>query len=346
MKENEQNYQNEVIKQIQIDPDGKTKRFRSFDKLQSYIQEEQSEWMKYGKSKLKPISDYYTKVAQLFNSLGQSNTADQDKIIVQQINSYIKSTSKHVISSKSTFGQLLISQCKVNQHVADGFWMYYFDENGNFQNIYHIKGAITAHEYKYQFKNLEKAKESIVDELNDFYKNYSADIAEMNKNYENLLSEISKKNDTIGKQLEEWHVQTKKEMEEELNEKKNSLEGMEKLYNEKLRLEGPATYWENYRNDYRKSGIIWSIVSGIITAVIVTLSIILIKTMPEQIFTGDKLSVENTIRWTISLALIFSSLFYSLRITIRLVLSAFHLSRDANERLQLTHQYLALLSRM
>lgn len=33
---------------------------------------------------------------------------------------------------------------------------------------------------------------------------------------------------------------------------------------------------------------------------------------------------------------------YLLRIFIKLALSAFHLSRDANERLQLTHQYLAL----
>ncbi len=32
-----------------------------------------------------------------------------------------------------------------------------------------------------------------------------------------------------------------------------------------------------------------------------------------------------------------------LRLFVKLAISAFHLSRDANERLQLTHQYLALL---
>ncbi len=106
----------------------------------------------------------------------------------------------------------------------------------------------------------------------------------------------------------------------------------------------PAKYWEDFRDKYRCSGITWSIISTLLTGVIVAICIVLIKKFPEQIFSGDKLVVENAIKWTIVLALMFSSLFYLLRISIRLVLSSFHLSRDANERLQLTHQYLSLLS--
>ncbi len=51
--------------------------------------------------------------------------------------------------------------------------------------------------------------------------------------------------------------------------------------------------------------------------------------------------------WIIGVSVLFtlgfSTLFYLLRLFVKLSLSSFHLARDANERYQLTHQYLALL---
>ena len=52
---------------------------------------------------------------------------------------------------------------------------------------------------------------------------------------------------------------------------------------------------------------------------------------------------EHLIRWSVLSALIYSSFFYILRLLVKMALSSYHLASDAQERHQLTYQYLSLL---
>ncbi|WP_059369688.1 DUF6161 domain-containing protein [Treponema endosymbiont of Eucomonympha sp.] len=172
-------------------------------------------------------------------------------------------------------------------------------------------------------------------------------IIQNTQSYENFLTgkkkELSDDITAFKQGTEAWKQEKQHDYDQLVTAKQEKLTELENLYEEKLRIQGPAKYWEEFRDSYRKIGTKW-IISAVVTGVIIAgIAIFLLTTLPEQLFIGDKVSIENTIRWTVVFALVFSTLFYLFRMFMKLALSAFHLSRDANERFQLTHQYLSLL---
>ncbi len=132
----------------------------------------------------------------------------------------------------------------------------------------------------------------------------------------------------------------KDEMEEFIQEKKGQLSELEKTYEEKLRLSRPADYWKKMSKNYNKSGIAWLILSVFISvAIIVGLVFLIVKT--PNLFEEDAYWLD-LIKDTALLTVMTSVAIYILRITVKLAMSSFHLSRDAKEREQLSYFYLSL----
>ncbi len=124
---------------------------------------------------------------------------------------------------------------------------------------------------------------------------------------------------------------------------KEVLDTLESLYEQKLKLERPARYWKDYSKRKQKKGNSWLLFAVLTGLIILIYSSALLANLPGLIATNGTYQLENIIRWSLLSALIFSTFFYILRIFVKLTLSSFHLANDAEERHQLTYQYLSLL---
>lgn len=117
------------------------------------------------------------------------------------------------------------------------------------------------------------------------------------------------------------------------------MEHLEHTYQEKLRLEKPATYWKTKASNYFRQGVWWSIILGVILAI----GFIAFSIFFNSWLQGQKTGVDlNSLQGAVLFITIISIYALTLKTLAKMVFSSFHLQRDAEEREQLTHVYLAL----
>lgn len=124
-------------------------------------------------------------------------------------------------------------------------------------------------------------------------------------------------------------------------DRKAKIQELENLYQEKLRLQKPAEYWNNAAKKFR--------LEGIICAVLLVIFLILGAGYLSNFFTdwltGQELQVKlNTIQGIVIFGTLLAVYAFLIRVLSRLAFSAFHLMRDAEEREQLTYLYLSLIN--
>ena len=121
------------------------------------------------------------------------------------------------------------------------------------------------------------------------------------------------------------------------------LSQLKETYREKLKLEGPVKYWKDRAKRYNKEGWTWLIGLGSVVVVTVAILLGLLYVPPESfslgILKGDPLAVKAIVLVGAALSLCA----YLTKTFTKLTFSSFHLSRDAQEREQLTMVYLALV---
>lgn len=118
------------------------------------------------------------------------------------------------------------------------------------------------------------------------------------------------------------------------------IEGLETLYKEKLRLEQPAKYWKDLEDTYTQQGRWWAVTTIAITGVLVTLVGLFVYNPPALL--NSAAFTLSGFKGAVALGAGVSMLIYLINILARMWTSSLHLARDARERYQLTHVYLAL----
>ncbi|MCV6622199.1 MAG: DUF6161 domain-containing protein [Cellvibrionaceae bacterium] len=114
---------------------------------------------------------------------------------------------------------------------------------------------------------------------------------------------------------------------------------LENTYQEKLRLEKPAEYWKKAARRYGIQGGLWSL--ALVFSVL--LGFVYFYDFFVAWLKGQEVGVKlHTLQGVIILGSILTVYAFLIRTISRLVFSAFHLMRDAEEREQLTYLYLAL----
>lgn len=114
---------------------------------------------------------------------------------------------------------------------------------------------------------------------------------------------------------------------------------LENLYKEKLRLTGPAEYWATSSKKFRKQGFYWAGLLVLTSAVAITSFGLFFSYW----LLGEKLAVSlRSLEGVILFAAVLSAFAFLIKTFAKLTFSSFHLQRDAEEREQLTHLYLAL----
>jgi hypothetical protein len=186
--------------------------------------------------------------------------------------------------------------------------------------------------YQNWFGNTQKEYLKWFQETNSNHKNWSSDT---DKKYSEWFS-------STGQTFTKWFAQTKKSFSEFDKKSQQTIAEKEKLYTEKLKLEAPATYWRQRALKLRKEGdrwLYWLIAIVVIAVGLLGMVLYFISdgTLKELF---DK--TGSAVRWSIVFITFVSFLAYAIRTFAKLMFSAYHLVRDAEEREQLAYVYLAL----
>ena len=143
-------------------------------------------------------------------------------------------------------------------------------------------------------------------------------------------------------QYEKWKMESQNEFSNFLSDSDKIFKDLQSLYSEKLKLEAPAKYWRDRAKKLKGEGDRW--MYSLITCTI--LAILALGAVLYFISDGTlKELFEKTgsaIRWSIVFLTFISFLAYAIRTFAKLMFSAYHLVRDAEEREQLAYVYLAL----
>lgn len=331
---------NEPI-EIPLYPDGGIYKCNTIDQLKEYIEVESDFLRKYKIGDITQNNRFFTNIKIIINRIEEYNDFKNQKDTIDTLRTNIK--DKNICSSRSNLLVFITQVWDNDQSIINGIYDYYFNIARDEKKSGYFKGQLLGFYYKDANKFKEINKTIINENVKALYNKYNALYNKVQVDYEREVENVKERLTNHIEDSDKWFKDKTDSYNKYVNEKNEILAGLEKLYQEKLRLEAPATYWNIFRKKYQHSGIIWIALCGLVGSLIAIACLYLLNNLPDQLFIGDRISVENTIKWTILLALLFSTGFYLFRLFMKLGLSSFHLSRDANERLQLTYQYLSLL---
>ena len=215
-------------------------------------------------------------------------------------------------------------------------------------------GAVMAYEFSLNEKStITKRSLDETESLNAIKSNFQKNLDTCNTQLASHLQQIDEKYQIYTNEVDEY--KTAKETEVNTwfdaardgfnhfdSDTKKRIEELEKTYQEKLRLSKPAEYWHERAKVLKGEGwkaFRWLV--GVIFMACFTLYLLLWftpKDMLESIFSGK----TSAIRWSIVYITFISFLAVGIRALSKVMFSSFHLSRDAEEREQLSYFYLAL----
>ncbi|WP_284653294.1 DUF6161 domain-containing protein [Flavobacterium terrisoli] len=215
-------------------------------------------------------------------------------------------------------------------------------------------GALMAYEFKSQNdseilhrRNNEKLSLS---KIRDKYNEYITEaeqqlngyLSDAKDNLKEHFDTVDKLKTEKNKNFEDWFTGVQGGFDTFFSNASDNIKTNEDLYKEKLRLEAPAKYWRDRAEKLKKEGnkhLNWLIGVSIVATVLLFTLLMLLGTDYFKNAFSDNI---KGIKWSVILITIVSLLAFSIKILSKMTFSSFHLSRDAEEREQLTHFYLAL----
>lgn len=340
---------------------GQEQKFESLLSFIKFLEREISAWSNLT-HEISYTHPYFTQRNQFQNALnivnGWKNQIDtwDDTRLQQQIThlqgSYLNNFRYHWLWSGHSFIPTWINSYKISKESGDAFIEAIKDKSANnIQSFNAMKGYILAYEFELQDESSltqrrNSEKKSIYqlrNQLNNKTNELIQEVDDFEDDFNNWQTEIKKGTNKLQSVHKKLFSRAQKQKEKKFNtfmdKSEQNIEDLEKTYQEKLRLEKPAIYWNKKADIYKKQGLFWSAI----------LFVVLVF--------GIGLFGYYFLEWTkgASLALKFNSLqgavIFMTMITIyailiksisKMVFSSFHLQRDSEEREQLTYVYLSL----
>jgi|APLak6261669570_1056073.scaffolds.fasta_scaffold09058_1 hypothetical protein len=304
------------------DATGKTWPFDRLDTFKKFVKEEESFWKeKHNELGLKGLTNSYLNV---FSQLASISALTKDLKTMLSSNDE-SSTKTHItnyqtaqlnplstswIWSGHTFITPWLDSYKVSQLSGDTFIQVLLTKNISYPSLAsydYFKGCILAYEYDLQ-------DESLFTKRTDALKN----------SFDHLKDTlVSEKNDLVS----------------EITNFKAEAENIKTTYVELMRLKGPAEYWHRRANECRAQGKNWA---GLLGATIIIAGFIFVSLMLAWLHAYNTELKLSTLEGAAIFAAIVSLFAFAIKTLSKLTFSSFHLQRDAEEREQLVHLYLAL----
>ncbi|HEY8892905.1 MAG TPA: DUF6161 domain-containing protein [Clostridium sp.] len=341
-----ENYFKEQNVQITLFPEDIIHKFITLREFYDFIKIEYEFWNSCSEGQTSNIRARFTEINNcLDNSIGGFSVNNYPQQNIEKAINLANMIGFPNIYSISVYGQLIKARYVESSLQANG--VIDFIQGNSFSNInsvQYFKGILFAFNWKdseIACKRFEETQDSTFIQLKN---RYSGSMSVLHSEYLNKNNEIKEMYNTFSDGIKAWKVEIENNTFDFLEDKKTKLMELEKTYKENLKLKAPAEYWDTLREEYEVKGSMWrnwSIVTAII--LIIFLSIILYITPDSLNINLNKFKFED-LRATLILTIIISIGVYMLRIFVKLSLSAYHLSRDAKERNQLTYVYLSLLN--
>jgi hypothetical protein len=243
---------------------------------------------------------------------------------------------------------------KDRQYFNGAFCFFTNQMNSIFNQKDSFIGASLANEFfgkntihKYSRKDTEqKSFDKLRQEFEETIQEASSTVVDHLKNSNDKYEEYAKKIDELklekDEDFEDWFHKATKEFDKFNSASHDKIDELEKLYREKLVLEAPADYWEKRANSLLVEGNWWLGALALTTIIGVILLYSLLKSIGAGEFETMFKNTGSSIKWSIVLITFISFLAFLIKTFAKLVFSSFHLSRDAQERKQLTLVYLAM----
>lgn len=300
------------------------------------------------KSTLVAVSSY-TEI-NFQNNFNNDFSNFQNKLIKTKSN-----TNDFIFIYDAPDADFLIS---VNKKSRENFLgAYNFISNSNInqnRDSNYFTGMLLAYEFRQQGQSeLTSRRNSDKLSLSQIKTRYNEYIVEAEQQLNSNLSDakenltthfetVDKLKSEKDKNFEDWFTGVQTGFDRFFTNSNESIKTNEDLYREKLRLEAPAKYWKDRGELLKKEGknyLNWLIGISSVSAILLFTLLMLLGTDYFEAAFNDKI---KGIKWSIILVTIVSLLAFTIKILSKMTFSSFHLSRDAEEREQLTHFYLAL----
>lgn len=339
-----------------------TQNFKGFASFHKFLEEQIIGWEKFDKlpNQLINSKQFFVSVKQQIEKFIESHsTVEVDSYLdsyFKNLIATINSKNVNIFTYDSVETDFLLRVNQSNKNSFLGAYTYLvgnLDQNINNKEIF--EGYLAAYEFKSKESKLTERLSSEKTSLQQLKNSFRNRLPELDKQLVEHLKDGSDKYDEYVKRIDgfqtdkektysDWFINTKGEFEIFDKDSKLKIGELEKTYKEKLKLEGPATYWSERAKKLRRQG--WITLTCLIIFVLLvcdSLNELLWRT-PDQIFTsyfkGDH---SAAIRWSIIYITLIAFLAFCIKAISKVMFSSFHLARDSEERHTLTYFYLALL---
>lgn len=168
-------------------------------------------------------------------------------------------------------------------------------------------------------------------------------LSDAKDNLTNHFKTIDDLKEESNKIFKEWFNQESSNFEKFQNQANEKIFDLEDLYKQRLKLQAPAQYWKSRATNLKKESnkyLNWLVAISVLSAIFL---FILLLSLGNGFYETAFSDTLKGIKWSIILITIISFLAFAIKILSKMAFSSLHLSRDAEEREQLTHFYLALI---
>ena len=283
-----------------------------------------------------------------------SQSSWDDKTLGNEINGHLQFMRGVWLYSDQPSSNLLVECNRRHGKVAADTCINFIlrKEIGHIDRNDKFFGAMAAYEFLYQDSDILRRRKAEKISIGHLRNRFEVTTSDLINEVENFKSEFNswgdetrqKWADLLNNTTQEHSDQMLKRVDEFGSFKadsENKLHEMENTYQEKLRMEKPAKYWNDAAKKFRLEGIICA---GLLVISLVLGALYLSNFFTDWL-TGQELQVKlNTIQGIVIFGTLLAVYGILIRVLSRLAFSAFHLMRDAEEREQLTYLYLSLIN--
>lgn len=344
---------------IKLYPDKTVRSFNGLAGLYNYFQDEASFWNSLIEiNNNQRINAVRGQVLRIFQHI--QTVLNSDQYTVQSNISVVRtaisgSGNPRIIYSTSKPVKQLVNMCSSGQYSETYISTYIgFLQDERFSDN-NLHGQLAAYFALNPFSTPEQNIE-IKNFLDKTISNTQGIIEQTEKDQSEYWDKVKGEYETvttgIKSEYEQFFEARKKEQWEQSKSWKSNLDNanirlaeLENLYQEKLRLEAPAKYWEDLESEYIKKGKIWIGWAVGSTFVLGVALVTILYFIPDTLKGSITDIGSGTIRSTLILAAAVSMCVYVIRLFVKLATSSFHLARDAKERHTLANLYLSLIEK-
>lgn len=354
--------------EIQLFPEKTVKKIKDPEDLRSFIEQELSFWSDFGTIKQNfNQSKENLKVAYSASEEPTNQWQANFKQAVTRLNNAEQtntSGSSMILFSTTRAGKKMKALIDEFGNEAGNYFVCYMFRNASarIENEAHLAGALEAYLFSEQGKHLratvtknKKAFDELHSELDVFFDECVRAETERQSHFEQLSENTEKlqeqatldfesQRDSFNKTHTEKSEAREKQFNTKLGEWRKKIEDLEDLYRKKLQVEEPVKYWEKLKRSHSIWGTVFSLATVSVGLGVVYFLFSILYDWPPQWLEGNTWDL-NTIKGTILLLTMTSIGIYLISLCAKFAVSSFHLSRDAEERRQLTYVYLALIQK-